>query len=254
LRRPFSPRSSSGPFVRINGKIRAREVRVIGPDGQQVGVLPLHEAISLARARDMDLVEVAPNAAPPVCRVVDYGKFRYEQAKRERESKKHQHASRVKEVQLTASIDPHDYGVKLGHAIDFLCEDMKVKITLRFRGREMMHQEFGKQVVGRFAKDLAAYGHPDADPRLVGKGLHLMLMPLPRSRRAKNPRQSEAEPAPAPAVEDESRRHGWRQALVAEPGEMPRPAAAESAQSAPSGFVNAPFAQLDARLESRPAA
>jgi translation initiation factor IF-3 len=219
-----------------------------------VGVLPLHEAISLARARDMDLVEVAPNAAPPVCRVVDYGKFRYEQAKRERESKKHQHASRVKEVQLTASIDPHDYGVKLGHAIDFLCEDMKVKLTLRFRGREMMHQEFGRQVVERFAKDLAAYGHPDAEPRLVGKGLHLMLMPLPRSRRAKNPRQSEAAAAPVPPVEEDGGRHGWRQALITEPGAMPRPTAAESPQSPPSGFVNAPFAQLDARLGNQPAA
>jgi hypothetical protein len=142
----------------------------------------------------------------------------------------------------------------LGHAIDFLCEDMKVKLTLRFRGREMMHQELGRQVVERFAKDLAAYGHRDAEPRLVGKGLHLMLMPLPRSRRAKNPRQGEAASAPAPPVEDEGGRQGWGQALIAEPGAMPGPTAAESAESPPGGFVNAPFAQLDARLGDQPAA
>ena len=115
MSRPFSPRSpsSAGSFVRINGKIRAREVRVIGPDGQQVGIIPLHEAINLARSQAMDLVEVEPNATPPVCRVVDYGKYRYEQAKKEKESKKHQHANRVKEIQLTATIDDHDFSVKL---------------------------------------------------------------------------------------------------------------------------------------------
>ena len=159
MSRPFSSHRyppSAGSFVRINGKIRAREVRVIGPDGQQVGVVSLHEAINLARRSAMDLVEVAPNATPPVCRVVDYGKYRYEQAKKEKESKKHQHANRVKEIQLTATIDDNDFGVKLGHATGFLCEDMRVKVSLRFRGREMAHQEFGMQVMERFVKELAA--------------------------------------------------------------------------------------------------
>jgi translation initiation factor IF-3 len=133
--RPFSPRnnSSSAAFIRINGKIRAREVRVIGVDGQQIGVLPLGEALTMARNHGVDLVEIAPNATPPVCRVVDFGKYRYEQSKKDKESKKHQHANKVKEIQLSPTIDPHDFGVKLSHAVDFLCEDMKVKVTLRFR-------------------------------------------------------------------------------------------------------------------------
>jgi len=135
LSRPYSPRasSSSASFVRVNGKIRAREVRVIGVDGKQLGVISLGEAINLARANGVDLVEIAATATPPVCRLVDFGKFRYEQAKKDKESKKHQHANKVKEIQLSPKIDPHDLGVKLNHAIDFLCEDMKVKIVLKFR-------------------------------------------------------------------------------------------------------------------------
>jgi len=192
LSRPFTPRfsSSANTFVRVNGKIRAREVRVIGIDGQQLGVFQLGEAINMARASGVDLVEIAPNATPPVCRIVDYGKFRYEQSKKEKESKKHQHANKVKEIQLSATIDPHDFGVKVSHAVDFLCEEMKVKISLRFRGREMAHQEYGFQVVQNFIKEVTPYGHPDAPPKLIGKGLNVMLSPLPRNKRAKNPRQT----------------------------------------------------------------
>src|SRR5690349_24203051 len=109
----------------------------------------------MARQHGVDLVEISPNAVPPVCRLVDYGKYRYEQAKKDKESKKHQHASMVKEVQLSPRIDPHDLGVKIAHAIDFLCEDMKVKVTLKFRGREMSHTEFGFQVVQKFLGDIA---------------------------------------------------------------------------------------------------
>jgi translation initiation factor IF-3 len=193
LSRPFSPRTfaSSASFVRVNGKIRAREVRVIGVDGKQMGVISLSEALNLARAAGVDLVEIAPTATPPVCRVVDYGKYRYEQAKKEKESKKHQHASTVKEVQLSPRIDPHDLGVKTDHAIDFLCEDMKVKVTLKFRGREMQHTEFGFQVIKKFLENIAPYGHPDFQPKLIGKGINVMISPLPRNKRAKNPRQIE---------------------------------------------------------------
>src|SRR5690348_18199719 len=112
----------------------------------------------MARTNGVDLVEIAPNAAPPVCRLVDFGKFRYEQAKREKESKKHQHANKVKEVQLSPKIDPHDLGVKAGHAIGFLSEDMKVKLTLKFRGRQMAHTEYGFQVVEKFLGEIGAYG------------------------------------------------------------------------------------------------
>jgi translation initiation factor IF-3 len=191
LSRPFVPRNFSPPtpFTRVNGKIRAREVRVIDTDQKNLGVISLGEAISLARAKGVDLVEIAPNATPPVCRLVDFGKYRYELAKQEKEARKHQHANKVKEIQLSPNIDPHDFGVKLQHAIDFLCEDMKVKVTLRFRGREMAHKEYGFQQVAKLVKSLNSFGHPDADPKLIGKGINVMLSPLPRAKRGKNPRQ-----------------------------------------------------------------
>jgi translation initiation factor IF-3 len=193
LSRPYSPRSSpsAASFTRVNGKIRAREVRVVDADKKMLGVMPLGAAINLARANAVDLVEIAPNATPPVCRLIAFGKYRYEMAKQEKEARKHQHANRVKEIQLSPNIDPHDFGVKLQHGVDFLCEDMKVKITLRFRGREMAHKELGFQQVEKFVKDLTPYGHPDAPPKLIGKGINVMLSPLPRAKRAKNPRQAE---------------------------------------------------------------
>jgi translation initiation factor IF-3 len=241
LSRPFSPRhpSPSGPFVRVNGKIRAREVRVIGADGKQLGMLSLGDALTLARADGLDLVEIAPNAVPPVCRIVDFGKFRYEQAKREKESKKHQHATRVKEVQLSPKIDPHDLSVKLQHAIGFLCDDMKVKIVLKFRGREMAHTEFGFEVVQKFLSDVAAYGHPDFEPKLLGRGINVMISPLPRNKRGKPPAQTADGEAPAIAP---PRPEHQRQPV---PVPMERPAQPESEESNRGGFANHPFAQLE---------
>lgn len=221
MSRPFSPRAPVGPSVRINGKIRAREVRVIDAEGKQIGVLQLGEAITLARTQGVDLVEVAPNAVPPVCRIVDFGKYQYEQSKKEKESKKHQHSNRVKEIQLRPVIDPHDFSVKLGHAVDFLCDDMKVKLTLRFRGREMRHQEIGIDIVQRFIKAAAPFGTAIEQPKVVGRGMSVMINPLPRNKRAPNPRVP-TEPAGAPgdaedtdtpsrsipAVDDDSEPHG----------------------------------------------
>jgi translation initiation factor IF-3 len=190
LSRPFPPRNSSpASFVRVNGKIRAREVRVIGVDGKQLGVIPLTDALNQARQHGVDLVEIAATANPPVCRLVDFGKYRYEQAKKEKESKKHQHASTVKEVQLSPRIDPHDLGIKVSHAIDFLCEDMKVKVALKFRGREMAHTEVGFAVIKKFLEEIAPFGHEDFAPKLIGRGINVMISPLPRNKRAKNPRQ-----------------------------------------------------------------
>lgn len=241
MSRPFPPRSSSpGSYVRVNGKIRAREVRVIGSEGNQLGVLPLADAINLARQHGVDLVEIAPNATPPVCRLVDYGKFRYEQSKKDKEAKKHQHANKVKEIQLSPSIDPHDFGVKLSHAIDFLCEEIKVKVTLRFRGREMAHKEFGFQQVQKFIKEIAPYGHPDADPKLIGKGIVLMLSPLPRNKRAKNPHEQMNEGGPPP---EKKRAEPEREKKAASPG---RPQ--ERASSASSGFSNNPFSELEDKV------
>ena len=156
-----------------------------------LGVMSLSDAINLARHQAVDLVEIGPNATPPVCRLIAFGKYRYEMAKQEKEARKHQHANKVKEIQISPNIDPHDFGVKLQHGVDFLCEDMKVKITLRFRGREMAHKELGFQQVERFVTSLTPYGHPDAPPKLIGKGINVMLSPLPRAKRAKNPRQAE---------------------------------------------------------------
>jgi len=238
LSRPFSPRSSSpGSYVRVNGKIRAREVRVIGPESNQLGVLPLADAINLARQHGVDLVEIAPNATPPVCRLVDYGKYRYEQSKKDKEAKKHQHANKVKEIQLSPSIDQHDFGVKLSHAIDFLCEEIKVKVTLRFRGREMAHKEFGFQQVQKFIKEITPYGHPDADPKLIGKGIVLMLSPLPRNKRAKNPREQTGD---APIFAEKS-----------QPQPEPRKksaAPARAEEKASSGFSNNPFSELQDKV------
>ena len=242
MSRPFSPRtsSSSGPFVRVNGKIRAREVRVIGIDSKQLGILTLGDALNMARANGVDLVEIAPNATPPVCRLVDFGKFRYEQAKKDKESKKHQHANKVKEIQLSPKIDPHDLETKLTHAIDFLCEEMKVKITLKFRGREMQHTEFGFQVIRKFLTEIAAYGHPDFEPKLNGRAINLMISPLPRNKRAKHPQELGGGPAPAAPAPPVPR---------PEFNHRPAPVTIErgpnSDEGKPAGFTNNPFAELE---------
>jgi translation initiation factor IF-3 len=246
LSRPFPSRfgSSAPPPARINGKIRAREVRVIALDGSQLGVIPLQEAISRARAEGVDLVEVAATANPPVCRIVDYGKYKYEQAKREKDSKKHQHANRVKEIQLTASIDAHDFGVKLSHAIGFLCEDMKVKLSLRFRGREMAHKEFGTQVMGRFITELAPWGTAVETPKLAGRNLNGMVNPLPRAKRAKNPREGMPLEEEAPSVvEPDDDDHDELLDQSPPPG-----AATEAGEPPAAGFANSPFTQLDEKL------
>lgn len=195
MSRPFPSRTPPPPLHRINGKIRAREVRVIGPDGQQVGVIPLGQAIVMAQNSGLDLVEIAAAAVPPVCRIVDYGKFKYELAKKEKDSRKHQHSNEVKEVQLSPTIDPHDLGIKLEHAIEFLCEDMKVKISLRFRGRQMAHTEVGMGVVQKFLKDITPWGHPDNHPKLIGRSINVMISPLPKQKRARNPKEAEDAPA-----------------------------------------------------------
>jgi translation initiation factor IF-3 len=188
---PFHSRNfrSREPLHRRNGKIRAREVRVLDENKQQLGVMPLNEALQIARDKGLDLVEVAPNAVPPVCRTVDYGKFLYEEAKRAKESQGRQAGGKMKELQISASIDPHDLQVKVSHAIQFLCDDMKVRVKLRFRGRQRAHKEIGFDVVNKFVKDLAAFGQADAPPKMLGeRDLNVVISPLPRAKRAKNPK------------------------------------------------------------------
>jgi translation initiation factor IF-3 len=191
LSRPFLARSfrSREPLHRRNGKIRAREVRVLDESKQQLGVMSLNDALRLAQGKGLDLIEIAANATPPVCRIVDYGKFLYEEAKRSKESRASQSASRMKELQLSAAIDPHDLEVKRDHAIQFLCDDLKVRIKLRFKGRQKAHKEIGFAVVNRFVKEVALYGQADSPPKMLGdRDLNVVLTPLPRDKRGKNPR------------------------------------------------------------------
>ncbi len=193
MSRPFSPRSfhPREPLHRRNGKIRAREVRVLDEAKQQLGVMSLNDALGLARAKGLDLVEIAATATPPVCRIVNYGKFIYEEAKRNKDARAPQSASRMKEIQLSAAIDPHDLATKRNHAIQFLCGDHKVRLKLRFKGRQKAHKEVGFGVVNRFVEEVAAYGHADAPPKMLGdRDLNVVLTPLPRDKRAKNPRSA----------------------------------------------------------------
>jgi len=196
--RSFQPRE---PQHRRNGKIRAREVRVIDDNKEQLGVLPLAEALRLAQSKGLDLIEIAPNATPPVCRIVDYGKFRYEESKKEKDSQRTS-GNKMKEIQLSAVIDPHDFQTKLGHAIEFLCEDMKVRLKLRFKGRQKAHKEFGFQVVNKFVTDLAPYAQPDSPPKMLGdRDLNVVLTPLPREKRARNLAMSETKAPKTPPKE-----------------------------------------------------
>jgi translation initiation factor IF-3 len=199
LSRPFPSRSfhSREPKHRRNGKIRAREVRVLDETKQQLGVMTLGEALRIAQSKDLDLVEIAPTATPPVCRIVNYGKLLYEEAKSHKESKNP--GTKLKELQLSAGIDPHDFGVKLNRAIEFLCDDMKVRVKLRFRGRQRAHKEVGFGIMNKFVQDTAAYGHADAPPKMLGeRDLNVILSPLPRNKRPKSPHDANAPKPPPP--------------------------------------------------------
>ena len=157
--------------------------------------MSLNDALRLAQNKGLDLVEIAPNATPPVCRIVNYGKFQYEEAKRNKHDRAHQSASRMKELQLSAAIDPHDLAVKRDHAIQFLCDDLKVRVKLRFKGRQKAHKEVGFGVVNKFVSEVAAYGQADSPPKMLGdRDLNVVITPLHRDKRAKNPRLASPEP------------------------------------------------------------
>ncbi len=162
---------------RINKRIRALNVRVIGADGSQIGVITTREALVLAEKAKLDLVEVAPNAQPPVCKIIDYGKFRYDQTKREKESKKAQHQVKVKEVKLKPNIDEHDFLTKQKRARSFLEKGNKVKVSCFFRGREMAHPEVGKEVVRKMCEGLEDIAQPESILRMMGRSLIVVLAP-----------------------------------------------------------------------------
>ncbi|MCF7695568.1 translation initiation factor IF-3 [Mycetohabitans rhizoxinica] len=162
---------------RINGEISAPEVRLVGVDGEPIGIVKLAEAFRLAEQHDVDLVEIAPHAQPPVCRLMDYGKFKYQEAKKQHEAKLKQKVIQVKEVKFRPGTDDGDYHVKLRNLTRFLDEGDKTKITLRFRGREMAHQEIGMRMLDRLRQDLDEYGQVEQMPKMEGRQMVMVLAP-----------------------------------------------------------------------------
>ena len=163
--------------LRVNRQIRVPKVRVVGADGSQLGVMQTRDAQQVAQEQGLDLVEVAPNAVPPVCKIIDYGKFRYEQTKREKESKKAQHQVKVKEIKVKPNIDDHDLQTKTRHAREFLEKGNKVKVTCMFRGREMAYPENGRKVVDRLVEDLSDVSVVEAPAKMMGRNLFCVLAP-----------------------------------------------------------------------------
>ena len=161
----------------INEEIRDREVRVVDQNGEQLGVMSGRDALALAEERQLDLVKIAPQARPPVCKLMDYGKYRFEQSKKEREFRKNQKVITVKEVRLSATIEDHDVDVKFKNAVKFLKDGNKVKVTIRFRGRQITHSEIGRQVMNEFAERIKEYGTVDKAPQIEGRNMSMFISP-----------------------------------------------------------------------------
>jgi len=163
--------------LRVNDRIRISPVRLIDVNGDQIGIVPTEEARSMAEEKGLDLVEVAPNSRPPVCRIMDYGKYKYEQARKAKEARKKQHVIHVKEIKMRPKIEDHDFGFKLRHARRFLEDGDKVKFTLRFRGREMTHPELGERVLERVKDELDELGVVESDIRKEGRTMTMLIGP-----------------------------------------------------------------------------
>ena len=199
-------------YIRKNDKIRAREVRVIGADGEMLGVMPPEEAVKIAKSHGLDLVEVAASARPPVCRILEFGKYKYELSKNKRNKEKT--AKRIKEAKFRPRIEEHDYMTKVRRSEKFLHQGNKLKITLMFRGREMEHVELGMDLVKQAIKDLSGVGKPDDEPKLNGRFIIVSMSPLPKNQRIlkynsledmetdETDDSSEEEPEESVAVED----------------------------------------------------
>lgn len=170
----------------INEEIRDKEVRLIGSEGEQLGIVSLMQAQNLAIEKNLDLVKIAPQAAPPVCKIMDYGKFKFEQAKRDKEAKKNQKVIEIKEVRLSLNIDTNDFNTKVNRAIKFLDDGDKVKAALRFRGREMAHPELGTQIMQRFVQAIAEHGAVEKMPKLEGRSMVMFISPKPAVKIANN--------------------------------------------------------------------
>jgi translation initiation factor IF-3 len=182
--------------VRVNDRIRIPVVRVIGPDGEQVGILGIREALAYAQERQLDLVEVSPTAHPPVCRVMDFGKYKYEQSKKAQKARRKQHVMHLKEVKLRPKIEGHDFNFKIAHGREFLEAHDKVKFTVTFRGRELAHSEVGYRLLERVVRELDEVGQVEIPPRMEGRSLVLLMIP----RTSPRPHLGRAaSPAPAAA-------------------------------------------------------
>lgn len=177
--------SISKESVRINEEIRVREVRVTNDEGEQLGIMQTRDALRMAAEQNLDLVEVAPKAKPPVCRIMDFGKYRYEQQKREKEARKKQKIITVKEVKLRPNIEQHDFDVKLKNAARFLADGDKVKVTIMFRGRELSHPELGKEILDRIAEQLADRITIEREAKLEGKNMIMILAPKAQTKGGK---------------------------------------------------------------------
>ena len=193
---PMNPRDPRGGTftTRINQRIRVPEVRLVGATGDQLGIVPTYEAQAKAREAGLDLVEISPTARPPVCRIMDYGKYRYELSKKEKLNRRNATVTKIKEIQLHPSVGDNDYGVKMRHLKDFLADGHRVKVSLFFRGRENAHKELGFELMNRVLADVREIGLVEQAPKLLGKNILMVVMPNPKARQA-------AKAAPAPAGE-----------------------------------------------------
>ena len=188
--RRFDRRPPERDTTRINERIRVPEVRLIGEDGQQVGIVKRDEALAYARERDLDLVEIAPEAKPPVCRVLDYSKYKYEQEQQRKQARKHQQQVTIREMKLRPKIATHDYETKKSHVLRFLKQNDKVKVTIMFRGREVAHPERGEALLRKLADELAEFGTIEQEPNQEGRNMTMVLAPGPRRARTASARDA----------------------------------------------------------------
>ncbi|MFJ4657557.1 translation initiation factor IF-3 [Nocardia sp. NPDC088792] len=197
------PLDLGGPIsteTRINDRIRVPEVRLIGPGGEQVGIVRVEDALRVAQEADLDLVEVAPDARPPVCKIMDYGKFKYETAQKARESRKNQVQTVIKEQKLRPKIDDHDYETKKGHVLRFLQAGSKVKVTIMFRGREQSRPELGFRLLQRLASDVAEFGFVETSAKQDGRNMTMVLAPHKGAKTRAQAQRTATESASAPAA------------------------------------------------------
>jgi translation initiation factor IF-3 len=226
------------PRTRVNETIRVPQVRLIDDDGSQIGVKARDEALEYAWAKNLDLVEVAPDANPPVCRVMDYGKYRYDQEQKQKLARKHQSTITIKEIKLRPKIDPHDYATKKGHVVRFLRNRDKVKVTIMFRGREMSHPERGRTLLERLAEDVSELGVIESAPIQDGRNMVMLLAPvreLPPTKPGANepPAEAPKEPAEATAGAEAAAPEEAAKVAVAKPAAKPKAAKPKAVKAKP---------------------